>query len=277
MSTNVPVVTDAAWAVAPGGGTFRKDCGGSAVTHACVFLTGGECIAPTAGVQPLSDCRVRCFGHGVTPGYPPAVGTALLASHVDVYPGMPAYTVAADSVFDTSKPWTNQVDLWQYPRNCSQLRTQSHGTAQCTYSQPAETATVTKFSPSFNPQGFLFTYAGSGRAGFVDGPAGTAQFFGPRGVAVDENGYVFVADTLNNAIRMVRPDGDVVTVAGQGPGDVHAGWQDGPCTAATFAQPTGVAVKHDTVNGVDVTTVLVASTTSLFLGRVTPARLSARR
>jgi len=258
MSTNVPVVTDAAWAVAPGGGTFRKDFGGSAVTHACVFLTGGVCIAPTAGVQQLSDCRVRCFGHGVTPGYPPAVGTALLASHVDVYSGMPAYTVAADSVFDTSKPWTNQVDLWQYPRNCSQLRTQSHGTAQCTYNQPAETATVTKVSPSFNPQGFLFTYAGSGRAGFVDGPAGTAQFFGPRGVAVDENGYVFVADTLNNAIRMVRPDGYVVTVAGQGPGDVHAGWQDGPCTAATFAQPTGVAVKHDTVNGVDVTTVLVA-------------------
>ena len=28
MSTNVPVVTDAAWAVAPGGGTFRKDFGG---------------------------------------------------------------------------------------------------------------------------------------------------------------------------------------------------------------------------------------------------------
>ena len=83
---------------------------------------------------------------------------------------------------------------------------------------------------------------------------------GPRGVAIDENGYLFVADTMNNAIRMVRPDGVVVTLAGKGPGTANAGWVDGPCGVATFAQPADVAVKHDMINGVDTTILLVADT-----------------
>jgi hypothetical protein len=42
--------------------------------------------------------------------------------------------------------------------------------------------------------------------------AGKATFFGPRGVTVDEYGYIFVADTLNNAIRMIRPDGIIYII-----------------------------------------------------------------
>ena len=67
MSTNIPVVTDTAWAVSPTG-TFRKNFGSNAVTHICVFLSGGSCIVPSSGVQTFTDCRLRCFGYSITPG-----------------------------------------------------------------------------------------------------------------------------------------------------------------------------------------------------------------
>ena len=46
---------------------------------------------------------------------------------------------------------------------------------------------------------------------YVDGPAAKSEFDHPIGVAVDENGVVFVADTGNMAIRRIR-DGMVSTV-----------------------------------------------------------------
>jgi hypothetical protein len=98
--------------------------------------------------------------------------------------------------------------------------------------------------------------------------AGKATFFGPRGVTVDEYGYVFVADTLNNAIRMIRPDGMVVTVAGLGPGAQGEGFMDGLCKSASFSNPFGLAVKHEIIKGVDVTVVIVADTANHRIRRI---------
>ncbi len=81
-------------------------------------------------------------------------------------------------------------------------------------------------------------FAGAGDQGFVDGPAGQAQFVLPRGLAVDGSGNVIVADGLNEAIRAIAPDGTVTTVAG-GSGK---GVRDGPCEEAQFAWPVDVAV-----------------------------------
>lgn len=41
-----------------------------------------------------------------------------------------------------------------------------------------------------------------------------ARFFHPMGVAVDRTGAVYVADNANHAVRLVKPNGEVVTVAG---------------------------------------------------------------
>lgn len=46
------------------------------------------------------------------------------------------------------------------------------------------------------------------------GPATSATLYLPRDVAVDFDGTVFIADTGNNVIRMVRPDGTISTVVG---------------------------------------------------------------
>ena len=87
------------------------------------------------------------------------------------------------------------------------------------------------------PDGTVTTVAG-GEAGYRNGPASLARFDTPSGLAIDAAGGLLVADTGNNAIRRIAPDGNVTTVAGDGiPGD-----RDGPARQARFRGPTGVAV-----------------------------------
>ncbi len=48
--------------------------------------------------------------------------------------------------------------------------------------------------------------------GFVDGPAEKARFDAPQGVAADADGNIYVADTNNGAVRLIK-DGRVYTLA----------------------------------------------------------------
>lgn len=70
--------------------------------------------------------------------------------------------------------------------------------------------------------------------GYQDGPVAYALFNGPSGVAVSPDGGVYVADTNNDRIRLIR-NGVVTTVAGDGPG-----FTDGPANRARFDHPTGL-------------------------------------
>ncbi|MDB5152275.1 MAG: hypothetical protein JWR54_1026 [Mucilaginibacter sp.] len=101
-------------------------------------------------------------------------------------------------------------------------------------------------SDSFNnrirkitPTGVVTTLAGNGIAGYADGPAASAQFYGPQGLAVDAQGDVFVADFGNNVIREINTAGVVSTVAG----NTTAGDVDGVATTvAEFNSPAAVAL-----------------------------------
>jgi len=88
------------------------------------------------------------------------------------------------------------------------------------------------------PAGVVTTIAGTGIAGYTDGPAAAAQFYAPQGLAVDTKGDVFVADYGNNVIREITPAGMVSTFAGNG----TAGYVNGAATVAEFNSPAGVAV-----------------------------------
>ena len=57
-------------------------------------------------------------------------------------------------------------------------------------------------------------------------------------VAVDSSGDLFIADTFNNCIRKVTPDGNISTVAGSGNG----GGFGEPAAGITLATPDGVSV-----------------------------------
>ncbi|HEX8603419.1 MAG TPA: NHL repeat-containing protein, partial [Pseudoduganella sp.] len=91
------------------------------------------------------------------------------------------------------------------------------------------------------PDGTVSTLAGKGQAGFADGKGNAARFNGPVGIAVDDAGVVYVADTYNDRIRRIAADGTVTTVAGGG----RPGAQDGPAVAARFDTPSGIAVAAD--------------------------------
>jgi sugar lactone lactonase YvrE len=84
------------------------------------------------------------------------------------------------------------------------------------------------------------TVAGVPGGGFADGPASSAAFNNPMGVTVDRFGNVFVADTGNNSIRMITAAGVVTTIAGSPTNPLYL--VDGVGSAATFSQPSGIAV-----------------------------------
>src|ERR1700690_1660972 len=93
------------------------------------------------------------------------------------------------------------------------------------------------------PDGVVTTIAGQvGAKGSADGTGTNASFNLPTGIAIDANGYLYVADQFNDTIRKITPAGPnwaVSTLAGQ---VGMAGLIDGLGTNAEFATPTGIAV-----------------------------------
>lgn len=90
------------------------------------------------------------------------------------------------------------------------------------------------------------TIAGSGKLGISDGPALSATFLVPTGLARGRDGTIYVSDEAAQRIRAIK-DGIVSTVAGTGDlGLLHmsvpGGYQDGPALSARFNHPMGLAV-----------------------------------
>ena len=93
-----------------------------------------------------------------------------------------------------------------------------------------------------DPSGAITTVAGTGVTGYSGdgGPATAAQFDGPRSLAGDAAGNLYVADDNNHRIRRIDPAGLVMTVAGTGV-EGSAG-DGGPARSAQLNHPRGVAV-----------------------------------
>ncbi|MBX7219841.1 MAG: SMP-30/gluconolactonase/LRE family protein [Blastocatellia bacterium] len=90
----------------------------------------------------------------------------------------------------------------------------------------------------------LQLYSGAtGVKGMADGKLLEARYNGPLGIGVDnQGGQVFIADTANQVVRMLRPDGQVGTLAGVAG---QSGYRDGPVAQALFNSPRGSAVAGD--------------------------------
>ena len=94
-----------------------------------------------------------------------------------------------------------------------------------------------------SPDGTITTIAGNGTGGFGGdgGPATQASLYYPKGLAIDRSsGNLYIADWLNSRVRVVTPDGNIYTVAGNGQYDYYG--DGGAATSAALRFPWGVAV-----------------------------------
>lgn len=152
MSVNIPTVSDVPWAV---NGSHRYDFGGASTTHVCMYLSGTPPCQSSFG-EDYSKCELRCWGHGSGEGSTASYVTKMEGEELDG--NWPNHRV--DSLHGVnSTPWEipSPTMAVNYP-------TCSDGDEIPTNPNAGE-----KYS--FNPQGFVFTMAGSrnGEEGFSDG------------------------------------------------------------------------------------------------------------
>jgi trimeric autotransporter adhesin len=90
--------------------------------------------------------------------------------------------------------------------------------------------------------GTISTIVGSGGAGYSGdgGPATSAKLNSPYGVNLDSAGDIYVADSMNNVVRMVNTAGIISTITGN---DTNGYSGDGgAATSAALSNPQGVAL-----------------------------------
>jgi prepilin-type N-terminal cleavage/methylation domain-containing protein len=85
------------------------------------------------------------------------------------------------------------------------------------------------------------TAAGTGVAGFADGPAASAQVNSASTLDIAADGTIYLADFLNDRIRALSTGGVMSTVAGTG----TAGHADGPVASAQLHSPYFLDVAAD--------------------------------
>ncbi|HUI28319.1 MAG TPA: hypothetical protein VL403_19720, partial [Candidatus Kryptonia bacterium] len=110
--------------------------------------------------------------------------------------------------------------------------------------------------------GTIRTIAGNGTPGYSGdgGPATQAQLDTPSDVAVTPDGTVYIADTFNDVIRKVTPDGIISTFAGNNQSGFSG--DGGSATQARLNRPYGLDVGPDG-------TVYIADTNNHRIRRVT--------
>lgn len=201
---------------------FMAACGGGDGSD--TTASSGAPAVPAAPASPTPAYTISGTLTGLTTG-----ATLTLTNN-----GSDKLSIAADGAFSFANPVMfntgyaiaiGKQPLWQI---CSIAN--GGGTATANVSNVAVTCAVARAAVS--------TLAGSTTPDAVDGTGSAASFFHPKGVAVDANGNVYVADTENNEIRKITPAGVVTTLAGQ----INAGSNDGTGRGASFNWPTGVAV-----------------------------------
>ena len=95
---------------------------------------------------------------------------------------------------------------------------------------------IQKVTPS--DQMSIFAGSTAGISGYRDSIGTAARLNGPHGLTFDKHGNLFVADSYNNRIRKITPEGVVTTVAGNGKTDST----DALALQAGFCQPSAIAI-----------------------------------
>jgi DNA-binding beta-propeller fold protein YncE len=93
--------------------------------------------------------------------------------------------------------------------------------------------------------GVIRHVAGTGKTGYSGdgGPPRAATFAGPKGIAATREGLVYVADTENQAVRLIDTQADkIYTIGGGGPKARGFAGENGAALKARFDRPHGICV-----------------------------------
>jgi sugar lactone lactonase YvrE len=94
------------------------------------------------------------------------------------------------------------------------------------------------------PGGIITTVAGNETQGYSGdgGPATSAELDSPIGVAIDNAGNLYIADSNNYRVRKVDTNGIITTIAGNG--TLGYSGDGGPATNAELSQSAGLAIDN---------------------------------
>ena len=92
--------------------------------------------------------------------------------------------------------------------------------------------------------GIVSTLAGTPLKSGLDNTPGSVLFNGPHGVALDNKGYVYVADRNNHVIRKILIETGVVSTLAGSPNGVSGHVDSNIATSARFYRPTSVALDN---------------------------------
>ncbi len=142
--------------------------------------------------------------------------------------------------------WISLSDSGNYSGSTTAILTVSNSTLamsgdqfRCIASNPYGSTTSLSLSLTVSTSGMSTLAGWPGAAGFLDGVGTAARFDCDGGIRLDSSGNIYVADSVNNAIRKVTPSGVVTTVLGA---SGNAGSTDGPVASASINGPGGVAL-----------------------------------
>jgi DNA-binding beta-propeller fold protein YncE len=93
----------------------------------------------------------------------------------------------------------------------------------------------------------ILTVAGNGSPADRgdDELATNASLRAPAGVALGDSGHIYIADELNNRIRLVTSEKNIVTIAGGGGSDIENYGDGGDARAASLSGPKDIAIGAD--------------------------------
>lgn len=119
---------------------------------------------------------------------------------------------------------------FNYPQGIAAVKNQS-GVVQALLIADTDNQAIRKLLAPVGKNKWRVTYfSGSpGKSGYADNEALDTKFNSPHGIAIGLNGFIYVADTSNNAIRLLNSEGYSAT------------WYKSPSVPSTF-QPIGIAV-----------------------------------
>jgi sugar lactone lactonase YvrE len=231
-------------------------------TDATFFLPHGVCVDSSGNlfvveegndsIRKITSARVVSTFAGGTRGFADGTGTdaKFYAPYGITIHRSTGDMFVADVVNNAIRKVTSGGVVSTYAGTGSQGSTDATGTSASFFSpyavtvDPSGNVFVADYSNflirKIDTSRVVTTFAGS-TEGDANGVGTNAQFKSPTGVVIDAAGHLYVADYVNNVVRLVNGKQVVTTYAGYATGDA-----DGTGTDVLFSNPFALAA---TTNG----------------------------